>query len=324
MIMTYDITRRSVAALLLGAMLPLRAGRAEEPTVVRMSYDIPLFILPFFVAIDRKMFEANGITSVKVPGNSGMTNLMAVSGGATDIGSSGEISIAIAALTKVPVRIIASFNEVENMELACIKSIKTPGDLVGKRIAVAQGTPSHYYISLLAKKYGLQPTEINLVRLGPAEMISALTGGSIDGFVWQEPFLSKAVATDPNKFHRLAEPGLVTTNAVLIASDATIRQKRPAVLKSLRALDQACQFIAASPDEAIRIGADFSKMDPAVAGDAIKRMSIGLTLKVSELSKKLADQAQWAIAEGVARPDSVVPDYSAYLDGGLLAEIHQS
>ena len=65
-------------------------------------------------------------------------------------------------------------------------------------------------------------------------------------------------------------------------------------------------------------------MDAAVAGDAIKRMSIGLTLKVSELSKKLADQAQWAIAEGVARPDSVVPDYSAYLDGGLLAEIHQS
>jgi hypothetical protein len=199
MIMTYDITRRSAAALLLGPMLPLRAGRADEPTVVRMSYDIPLFILPFFVAIDRKMFEANGITSVKVPGNSGMTNLMAVSGGATDIGSSGVISIAIAALTEVPVRIIASFNEVENMELACIKSIKTPGDLVGKRIAVAQGTPSHYYISLLAKKYGLQPTQINLVRLGPAEMISALTAGSIDGFVWQELFLSKARGHGPEQ-----------------------------------------------------------------------------------------------------------------------------
>lgn len=322
--MAYNITRRSAAALVLGGMLSQRTARAEEPTVVRMSYDIPLFILPFFVAIDRKMFEANGITSVKVPGNSGMTNLIAVSGGTTDIGTAGEISIAIAALTKAPVRIVASFNEVENMELACIKSIKTPGDLVGKRIAVAQGTPSHYYISLLAKKYGLQLAQINLVRLGPAEMISALAGGSIDGFVWQEPFLSKVVATDPNKFHRLAEPGLVTTNAVLIASDATIKQKRPVLLKSLRALDQACRFIAASLEEATRIGADFSKIDPAVAGDAIKRMRIGLTLNVPELSKKLANQAQWAIAEGVARPDSVVPDYTTYLDPSLLAEIRQA
>ena len=321
--MTYDITRRSVAALLVGAMLPHRIACADEQTVVRMSYDIPLFILPFFVAIDRKMFEANGITSVKVPGNSGMTNLIAVSGGATDIGSAGEISVAIAALTKAPVRIVASFNEVENMELACIRSIKDPTDLVGMRIAVAQGTPSHYYVSLLVRKYGLPISRISLVRLGPAEMVSALTGGSIDGFVWQEPFLSKAVAADPNRFHRLAEAGLVTTNAVLLASDATIKQKRPALLKSLRALDQACQFIAANPEEATRIGADFSKMDPAVAGDAIKRMKIGLSLNVVELSNKLAEQARWAIAEGVARPDAVVPDYSQSLDATLLQEMRQ-
>jgi ABC-type nitrate/sulfonate/bicarbonate transport system substrate-binding protein len=317
------ITRRGASAFLFGAMLPLRGARADEPVVVRMSYDMPLFILPFFIAVDRKMFEANGIASVKVPGNSGMTNLIAVSGGATDIGTAGEISVAIAALTKAPVRIVASFNEVENMELACVRSIRSPTDLAGKRIAVAQGTPSHYYVSLLASKYGLQASQISLVRLGPAEMISALTGGAIDGFVWQEPFLSKAVAADPNKFHRLAEAGLVTTNAVLLASDTTIRQKRPALLKSLRALDQACRFIAANPDEATRIGADFSKMDPSVAGDAIKRMRIGLTLNVPELSRKLGSQAQWAIAEGVARPDAVIPDFSMSLDPSLLQELRQ-
>jgi ABC-type nitrate/sulfonate/bicarbonate transport system substrate-binding protein len=305
-------------------LLPGRQAFASAPTVMRMSYDIPLFILPFFVAIDRKTWDANGIASVKVPATSGMTNLIAVGSGATDIGTSGEISVAIAALSKVPVKIVASFNEVENMELACVKAIRSPADLVGKRIAVAQGTPSQYYVSLLAKKYGLQQTQINIVRLGPAEMLSALAGGAIDGFVWQEPFLSKAVANDPGKFHRIAEPGLVATNAVLIASETTIRDKRDALVRSLRALDEACKIIADSPAEAVRIGADFSKMDPNVAEDAIKRMRIGLTLDVPKLSAKLIAQAKWAIAEGVARPDAVLPDYATFLDGGPLADMWKS
>lgn len=318
-------TRRSVTAALLGMMLPATGSAfASAPTAMRMSYDIPLFILPFFVALDRKTWESNGIASVKVPATSGMTNLIAVGSGATDIGTAGEISVAIAALTKVPVRIVASFNEVENMELACVKAIKSPLDLPEKRIAVAQGTPSQYYVSLIAKKYGLQPAQINVVRLGPAEMLSALAGGAIDGFVWQEPFLSKAIANDPGRFHRLAEPGLVTTNAVLLASDTTIRDKRDALIRSLRALDEACRFIADNPAEAARIGAEFSKMDQAVAEAAIKRMRIGLTLDVPRLSAKLAAQAKWAIAEGVARPDAVVPDYATFLDGGPLAEMRRS
>lgn len=317
-------TRRAATALLCSMLLPGRQPAfASTPTVMRMSYDIPLFILPFFVAIDRKTWDANGIASVKVPASSGMTNLIAVGSGATDIGTSGEISVAIAALSKVPVKIVASFNEVENMELACVKAIRSPTDLVGKRIAVAQGTPSQYYVSLLAKKYGLQQTQINIVRLGPAEMLSALAGGSIDGFVWQEPFLSKAVANDPGKFHRVAEPGLVTTNAVLIASETTIRDKRDSLVRSLRALNDACKIIADSPAEAVRIGADFSKMDPNVAEGAIKRMRIGLTLDVPKLSAKLTAQAKWAIAEGVARPDSVLPDYATFLDGGPLADMRK-
>ncbi len=323
--MTLTPTRRTATAMLCSMLLPA-AGTAfaDAPIPLRMSYDIPLFILPFFVALDRKTWEANGIVSVKVPATSGMTNLIAVGSGATDIGTSGEISVAIAGLTKMPVRIVASFNEVENMELACVKAIKSPADLVGKRVAVAQGTPSQYYVSLLAKKYGLQPGQISVVRLGPAEMLSALAGGSIDGFVWQEPFLSRAVAADPARFHRLAEPGLVTTNAVLLASDATIRDKRDALVRSLRALDDACKFIAENPADAIRIGADFSRMDPGVTESAIKRMRIGLTLDVPRLSAKLSEQAKWAIAEGVARPDAVVPDYSTFLDGGPLAEMRRS
>lgn len=321
--MKFEITRRSAIGIVAGLTLPTARGWAAEPTVVRMAYDIPIWTLPFFVATERKLWAANGIASVYLPGPSGMSNLIAASGGATDIGVAGEISIAIAGLTKVSARVIACFNEVENMELACLSTIRKPKDLVGKRIAIAQGTPSHYYLSELAKKHGIDSAQISLVRLGPTEMISALLGGAIDGFIWQEPFLSKAVATDPERFHRLAEPGLITTNAVVVAGDAAIREKRSALVNALRSLDQASKLIAAEPTESVRIGAQYSKMDSDAAAAAIKPMKIGLSLDVPELSKKLAEQARWAIAEGVARRDAVIPDYSKSLDPTLLQEMRQ-
>jgi NitT/TauT family transport system substrate-binding protein len=322
--MTSELTRRSLMALLAGSMFTLTRSRADELSQVRMAYDVPIWTLPFFVATERKLWKANGISSVYLPGSSGMTNLIAASAGATDIGVAGDISLAIAGLTRVSARVIACFNRTENMELACLNSIRSPADLVGKRVAIAQGTPSHYYISLLAKKYGVDVKKISLVRLDPPAMISALLGGSIDGFVWQEPFLSKAVAADPARFHRLAEPKLVITDAILFASDAAIKEKRPALISTLRALIQADEWIASEPTDSVRIGAQYSKMDASDASAAIKQMQIDLTLNVAELSKKLAEQASWAIAEGVAREDAIVPDYSTFLDATLLREAKEA
>jgi ABC-type nitrate/sulfonate/bicarbonate transport system substrate-binding protein len=90
------------------------------------------------------------------------------------------------------------------------------------------------------------------------------------------------------------------------------------LVKALRALDQACAFTQSNAAESIRIGAQFSQMDPAVAADAISRMEIGLSLDAPVM------QANWAIAEGIARPGSVVPDYMDYLDPTVLADARRS
>jgi ABC-type taurine transport system substrate-binding protein len=140
--MSHHISRRFFLSVGVGAVVPWRRSSAQELPTIRMAYDIPIWTLPFFVATERKLWAANGVTSAFVPGPSGMSNLIAASAGATDLGVAGDISMAIAAMTKVSARIVASFNEVENMEMACVRAIRGPGDLLGRRIAVAQGTPS--------------------------------------------------------------------------------------------------------------------------------------------------------------------------------------
>ena len=322
--MSHDFTRRQASAMLLAMVAGAGTARADEMLPLRIAHDAPIAWLPFYVAYEQKLWQANGIMPTTLPSPHGTATLISVLGGAADIGVSTDMSVCVGAFTKAPVKIIAAFNQVENMELACTKVVQSPNDLKGKRIGVVQANPSQYFFSLLLKKYDVAPSEVTIIRLGPAEMLSALTGGSIDGFVWQEPFLSLAVKADPNKFHRLPEPGLNAIYASVIVNDNALHQRRPTLVKALRALDQACAFIKAKPDEAVRIGSVYAQMDPDVTAEAIKRMKIGLTIDVPAMKAKMTDEANWAIAEGVAKAGSTVPDYVDYLDPSVLADARRS
>jgi NitT/TauT family transport system substrate-binding protein len=322
--MTNLITRRQASAMLFAVVAGGRAARADESLSLRIAHDTPIAWLPFYIAYEKKLWQANGITPTILPSPHGTATLISVLGGAADIGVSTDMSVCVGAFTKAPVKIIASFNQVENMELACIKEIRSPEDLKGKRIGVVQANPSQYFFSLLLKKHNIATSDVTIIRLGPPEMLSALTGGSIDGFVWQEPFLSQAVKADSSKFHRLPEPGLNAIYASVIVNDNALQQRRPTLVKALRALDQACAFIAANPDEAVRIGSVYAQMDPAVTADAVKRMKIGLTIDVPAMKAKMTDEASWALAEGVAKAGSAVPDYADYLDPTVLADARRS
>ncbi|MEZ0213192.1 MAG: ABC transporter substrate-binding protein [Xanthobacteraceae bacterium] len=317
------INRRCFNGMMLALLTPGVATAQESPTL-RIAHDTPIAWLPFYIAYEKKFWQAKGVNPVIVPSLHGTATLIAVSAGGADCGVSTDLSVSIGAFNKTTAKILASFNRVENMELVAVKDIKSPADLKGRRIAIVQANPSHYYFSLLLTKYGIRPSELNIVRLGPPEMISALNGGAIDGFVWQEPFLTQATRLSGDRFHRLAEPGLNAIHASLIANDTAIKAQRPVLVNALRALDEACAYIRANPDEAVSIGAKYSQMDPTIAADAISRMQIGLTNDVPVLKAIMTEEAKWAIAEGIVRPNSSIPDYADYLDATLLAEARNS
>jgi hypothetical protein len=123
---------------------------------------------------------------------------------------------------------------------------------------------------------------------GPAEMLSALNGGSIDGFVWQEPFL---------------------TQAAKIAASAR---------SGLRIYWIQCRGIGPDWRTVLADGSGGGGGRHRPDGD---RTVAGSTVMKARM---MIDQANWAIAEGIARPGSVVPDYSDYLDPTLLVDARRS
>jgi ABC-type nitrate/sulfonate/bicarbonate transport system substrate-binding protein len=318
------ITRRAAVSGLLLTAIGSKWTRADEALNLRITQDTPIILLPFFVAKEVGLWEKNEVQVTPVPAVIGMPNLIAVSGGALDVGIVAMVANSIAALNSATVRPLASYVRFEAMELACKKEIKSTAELSGKKIAILQGTDSQYYLHLLTQKYGIASSALTTVRLNPAEMASALASGAIDGFVWQEPFLTKAVAVDPNRFHRLAEPGLMQLNAFAVTSDKAIGQKRPLLVKMLKTLDQACDYIAKNPEEAVSIGAKYSQMDPAITASTIPRMELSLKLDVPSYAAGMEDIARWAIAENVVRPDAKMPDFAKCFAPDLLGEARQA
>jgi ABC-type nitrate/sulfonate/bicarbonate transport system substrate-binding protein len=319
----YEMTRRTATTMVLTA-LGARWARADNALTLRVTQDTPIILLPFFVARDLKLWEKNGISMAPVPAVIGMPNLIAVTGGSIDVGISSMGATTIAALNRAPIKALGSFVRFEAMELACSVDIKVPTDIVGKKIAILQGTDSHYYLNLLTKKFKVAPSSFVMVRLNPAEMASALASGAIDGFVWQEPFLTKAVAVNPAKFHRLQEPGLQVLNAFATTNEKTFQQKQPLLVNMLRTLDDACQYIKENPEQAVSIGARYAQIDPAIASAAFSRMQLSLALDVAGYNREMHNVAEWAISDNVVRPDLVVPDFSGIFAPEIFSRVRQS
>lgn len=270
------ITRRVANGFLLGGLAGTRSFAKPPPPSLRITDDAPVILLPFFVAQELDLWKKSGIDMTPIPSIVGTPNLLTVSNGAIDIGMAATVSIAIAALNGVAVRVLGTFVRSEAMELCCTKSIERPNQIAGKRIAVLQGTVSHYYLHLLMEKYGLPAASVSVTSMGPAEMMAALKAGQIDGFVWQEPMLTRGVAADSSKFHRLREPGLVQLTACLITSSEALAQRRATLVQALRALRQAYDYIGSNPDEAVKIGVRRSGIDEAAFSDSVRRMTLSL------------------------------------------------
>jgi NitT/TauT family transport system substrate-binding protein len=317
------ITRRTAATMIIAA-LGTRLAEADDGMTLRVTQDTPIILLPFFVARELRLWEKNGLAMTPVPSVIGMPNLIAVMGGSIDVGISSMGATTIAALNRAPIRALGSFVRFEAMELACKANIKTPADIVGKKIAILQGTDSQYYLNLLTAKYKIAPGSFETVRLDPPSMASALASGAIDGFVWQEPFLTKAVGVNPTKFHRLADPGLMTLNAFATTTEKAVQQKRPLLVSTLKTLDDACRYIKENPEQAVSIGARYAQIDPVIASSAFSRMQLSLALDVPAYSREMHNVAEWAISDKVVRPDLTIPDFSSFFAPEVFSQVKQS
>ena len=260
---------RGLAAVLLGVALgtltftgvAASAPRSHERALVTITVDtLPIAnALPMDLGIKKGFFEAEGIEISKRTLQSGNDVVLALANGNGDIGYLGYVPMMIARTQGIPFTAVAA-SEVEgtsdadnwqNILVRGNSSIRTPGDLAGKTIAVnALKGVGEVMIKAALQKRGVNPDSVRLLALPFPQMRSALNNGQVDAVWTPEPFLSQ-ILSDGGR--TVLAPGPVLGRFWPIGGYGALNSwvtRNPALAaKFRRAINRSLTYAQANPSE---------------------------------------------------------------------------
>ena len=114
--------------------------------------------------------------------DSGSSVLRALASGDVQIGNIGSSPLAVAASQKLPIEVFLIASQLGSSEALVVKNdIKSPQDLIGKRIAVPFISTTHYSLLASLKHWGIKPEQVKILNLQPPAIAAARQRGDIDG-----------------------------------------------------------------------------------------------------------------------------------------------
>ena len=126
--------------------------------------------------------------------DSGAEVIAAMASGDVQIGYVGSSPLAAATARKLPVQAFLIVGLIADAEALVVKKdgpIRTPADLVGKKIAVPYVSTTHYSLLAALKHWGIDPKSLSVLNLRPPEIAAAWARGDIDAaYIW-DPALGK-------------------------------------------------------------------------------------------------------------------------------------
>ncbi len=255
----------SISALWLGGCARRGVPGAPE-MVVRFAYQDRVADAASIIAVERDLFGQEGLAVKPLVFSSGPACSEALLAGSADIGTMGDTT-SIIAVSSARVKIIASHGGGEHRHRIIVTSdspIRSPSDLVGRRLAVKKGTSTYGGLLAWAESVNLDLSEVNVTDLRPSDMADALISGAVDAIVASEPTPSVVEERGGRQLATLG--GLGNNYPILLVARSEFLEAHPdAVVRFLRALLRAASFIEHNPDEAAQVVAAKTGLSPAAA-----------------------------------------------------------
>jgi len=205
---------------------------------------------------------------------SGGDLMSAFVGGSVAYGSAGATPVLTIRSRPFPLTVISQISDISGAQQILVKkSVNSLDALKGAKVAMLRGTASEALFNSVAKAYNFDPASVQIVNMGPTEMITTFVRGDVDAVVLWEPHSTKARKLGDGKTlisgtHSFIGGSPVPRrvygdHSVLFATESTLKEQ-PAVTKSvLTALLRANGFIETNRAEAVAILAKEYQLEPA-------------------------------------------------------------
>ncbi|WP_020681429.1 ABC transporter substrate-binding protein [Marinobacterium rhizophilum] len=278
---------------------------------------------PIYIAAARGYFRDQGvdIDLHEVIGGNRSYDLMAEGG--ADLATSSESVVMFHSFDNSNFSVVASFVSSDNdikLITSADSTLRSAFDLTNARIAVTARSSSEYFLHSVALMHGIDTDTLQMRETQPEQMSQALLENTdIQALSLWEPYGYQVMKALGEKAVLIPTKGLHTTSFNLLALNQTIEAKPEAILATLRALDQAADFIQREPGNAkdiirhqLSLEADFVEW---VWDDYNFRLGLGQSLLIA-----LDSAARWAQTSGAVEPQPL-PDYRSLLDNRFLRQV---
>lgn len=262
--------------------------------------------------------------------DSGAEVITAVASGDVQIGNLGSSPLTAGASRQLPVETFLIGAQIGAAEALVVRDgIKTPQDLIGKKIAVPFVSTTHYSLLSALKYWKIEPSQVQILNLAPPAIIAAWKRGDIDGtYVWDPALgVAKENGTVLITSAELSKLGTPTFDAWIVRKD--FAEKHPEVVKAFAKTTLAAyadyrrdpQAWVANADNIAKVarisGAKNEDIPGLLQGNVFPLADEQRQLLGAPTVKAINDTAVFLKEQG--KVDAVLPDYAPYVSNRYIA-----
>lgn len=140
------------------------------------------------------------------------------------------------------------------------KDLTKPEQFRGKKLGVLMGSTSEYFAGLFLASGGLKIEDVEIINLQPAEMVTGLSSGDIDGFVIWQPFGWRAVEAIKDTHVLTTAAPFFHEHQMVTTTKEYAQSHEPELVAFIKGLRDGGEWTNKNPEEAATIVDQFLRM----------------------------------------------------------------
>jgi len=245
--------------LLIGALALSGAPAASAQTSIGVSYQPALYWgLPFYIATQKQWWKELGLQPNFSTFPAGAPQVAAAQAKSWDVGGTGSVPAVLGA-ARFGIVTIGITNDESKANALMVKAGKlasiqaNPASIKGEKILLTTNSTVDYATESCLRKWGVTPQDVQIVNLGQAQIISAITSGNGDiAGVWAPNTYTLSEKGDSKYLCSGADTGAVVPGA-LIARGDYVKDHPEEVAKFLAVYLRGWAWAKAHPKEAVEM-----------------------------------------------------------------------
>jgi ABC-type nitrate/sulfonate/bicarbonate transport system substrate-binding protein len=159
-------------------------AHAQAPTPIKISYQIAYWALPIYIATEKNWWAEVGLKPEFVVYPAGAQQIAGAASKSWDVGGTGSPPAVLGSQRYDIVTVGLTNDEsatnavmARKDKIAAIKA-NPAKEIKGQQILLSPNSTGEYATMACLQKWGIQRSEVSIVTLAPAQLVSAYTGGN--------------------------------------------------------------------------------------------------------------------------------------------------